>query len=185
MLKPSQERVIEHAARQLTSERQLFGESPSCRTFARDALLLASGRDTVEMEWGSVLPSPEASLEFLERLTRVSSAMARLSRRITIDGKWGCWGLPLKQEQDEKGRWKYPLVTDKAKGVQSMGAHRYTWKLLVDPDIPTDDYLDHLCRVHACCNITHLEPVSSSLNAKRGNDARHIIGGQNVLFYPE
>lgn len=185
MLQQAQERAIEQVALQLTDEQPLFGEKPDRGLYMRNELLRISGHHAVRMEWGSILPDPEVSLEFLERLANASTAMGRLARRITIDDEWGCWGLLLKRDRDEQGRGKYPLVTDKANSAQSMVAHRYTWKLLIDPDIPTDDYLDHLCRVHACCNIAHLEPVTSSLNTKRGNDARHILGGQDVLFHPE
>lgn len=185
MLRPAQERSIDRVAVQLTNELPLFSEGQGRGSYVRDELLRVSGKQAIQLEWGSWLPDPEVSYEFLERLTKVSTAMARLSQRIALGDEWGCWRLPLGRDRDEQGRGKYPLVTDKANDAQSMVAHRYTWKLLIDPEIPRQDYLDHLCRVHACCNITHLEPVTSSVNAKRGNDARHIIGGQNVLFHPE
>lgn len=187
MLRRSQEKAIEQVTTRLTAESPLFNEGVDRGTYARNELLHISGRRVIQLEWGSILPDPEVSLEFLARLTDVSPAMARLSfrRSLTVDDTWGCWSLPLLREQDSKGRGKYPLVTDKANGALSMVAHRYVWKTLIDPDIPSNDYLDHLCRVHACCNIAHLEPVSSSLNTKRGNDARHIISGQGALFHPE
>lgn len=185
MLQQAQKISIEQIAVRLTDEHPLFGETPSRGVYMRSELLRISGRHAIQMEWGNILPDPEVSLEFLERLANISSAIGRLARKITIDDEWGCWALPLKRDRDEKGRGKYPLVTDKANDAQSMVAHRYTWKLLIDSDISTDDYLDHLCRIHACCNIAHLEPVSSSINTKRGNDARHILGGQDVLFHPD
>lgn len=185
MLRLVQQQAINRVAVGLTAESALFDEESIRGTQVREEMLRISGKRAIQLDWGSRLPDPEVSYELLERLTKVSLGMARLSRQIALDDEWGCWRLPLKIEKDEKGRGKYPLVTDKANGAQSMVAHRYTWKLLIDPDIPTTDYLDHLCRVHACCNITHLEPVDSSTNTKRGNDARHIIGGQDVLFHPE
>ncbi len=186
MLRKSQVRTVERVARQLAE-----GEMPLPNTDLerharmRAGLLRASGTDIVQTEWGEQLPSPDVSIEFLEQLAILSPYMARLSLRLTVDGSQGCWALPLAREHDEKGRGKYPLITDTANNARSMMAHRYTWKLLIDPAITSDKYLDHLCRIHACCNITHLEPVTSSVNTKRGNDARHILGGQDILFHPK
>jgi len=185
MLQQAQKRGIERVAVQLTDEQLLFGEEQDRGLYMRSELLRISGRGAIQMEWGSLLPNPEVSFEFLERLAKASSAMARLAGRIASEDEWGCWRLPLKSERDDRGNWKYPLVTDKANGVKSMGAHRYTWKLLIDPEIPRSHHVDHLCRVHACCNIAYLEPVTQKINTKRGVDARYIIDGQAVLFHPE
>lgn len=48
-----------------------------------------------------------------------------------------------------------------------LSAHRLTYTLLVGP-IGDDLELDHLCRVHPCCNPLHLEPVAHSENLSRG-----------------
>lgn len=45
--------------------------------------------------------------------------------------------------------------------------HRIVWELLVGP-IPEGLELDHLCRVRACCNPDHLEPVTRAENVARG-----------------
>lgn len=45
--------------------------------------------------------------------------------------------------------------------------HRVVYELLVGP-IPPDLELDHLCRVCACCNPRHLEPVTHRVNLLRG-----------------
>jgi hypothetical protein len=34
--------------------------------------------------------------------------------------------------------------------------------------VPKGHELDHLCRVHACCNDTHVEPVTHQENVRRG-----------------
>lgn len=58
-------------------------------------------------------------------------------------------------------------------GVIGLGAmtlarvHRLTYEMLVGP-IPEGLQLDHLCRVRACCNPTHLEPVTNRENFLRG-----------------
>lgn len=46
-------------------------------------------------------------------------------------------------------------------------AHRYAWELMKGEPPPPGD-LDHLCRVPACVNPAHLEPVSHSENVRRG-----------------
>ncbi|MEU6397826.1 HNH endonuclease signature motif containing protein [Streptomyces cinnamoneus] len=46
--------------------------------------------------------------------------------------------------------------------------HRVVWELLVGP-IPNGADLDHLCRVRACCNPDHLEPVTRVTNVARGS----------------
>jgi hypothetical protein len=60
----------------------------------------------------------------------------------------------------------------KAAGVAP--AHRVSWELLVGP-IPDGFEVDHLCRVHACVNPAHLEPVPPLVNEMRdkGRKARH------------
>lgn len=52
-------------------------------------------------------------------------------------------------------------------------AHRYAYELLVGP-IPDGLQLDHLCRVRACCNPDHLEPVTNRENVIRGHLARGV-----------
>lgn len=52
-----------------------------------------------------------------------------------------------------------------------LGAHRFAYQALVGP-IPEGLVLDHLCRVPACVNPTHLEPVTVAENTRRGVEAR-------------
>lgn len=46
-------------------------------------------------------------------------------------------------------------------------AHRMAWELLRG-SVPDGLELDHLCRVRACVNPDHLEPVTSEENIRRG-----------------
>lgn len=52
-----------------------------------------------------------------------------------------------------------------------VGAHRYAYLELIGP-IPDGFHLDHLCRVPACVNPSHLEPVTPLENTRRGIAAR-------------
>lgn len=47
-------------------------------------------------------------------------------------------------------------------------AHRYAYEQMVGP-IPDGMVLDHLCRVPACVNPLHLEPVTQAENVRRGS----------------
>lgn len=49
----------------------------------------------------------------------------------------------------------------------SHRAHRLVWDRLVGP-IGDGLDLDHLCRNKPCCNPAHLEPVTRSVNIRRG-----------------
>jgi hypothetical protein len=81
----------------------------------------------------------------------------------------------------------------KANGYGAAGqghqAHRRVYELLVGP-ISDGLQLDHLCRVLACVNPAHLEPVTPRENGRRGNspwgiNARktHCVHGHE--FTPE
>lgn len=50
---------------------------------------------------------------------------------------------------------------------RSALAHRWSYEHFVG-DIPDDLQIDHLCRVRACVNPDHLEPVTSRENTIRG-----------------
>ena len=48
----------------------------------------------------------------------------------------------------------------------NVGAHRYAYEHQNGP-VPDGLELDHLCRIRACCNPAHLEPVTSAENKQR------------------
>lgn len=50
-------------------------------------------------------------------------------------------------------------------------AHRFYYVCLFGP-VSDDLPLDHLCRVRACVNPDHLEPVSTAENTRRGSSAK-------------
>lgn len=51
---------------------------------------------------------------------------------------------------------------------ERMPAHRFAWELDNGP-VPDGLVMDHLCRNRACCNPSHLEPVTNRKNLMRGN----------------
>lgn len=48
-----------------------------------------------------------------------------------------------------------------------MSAHRIAYEIVIGP-IPDGLVIDHLCRIPACVNPAHLEPVTSRENVLRG-----------------
>lgn len=58
-------------------------------------------------------------------------------------------------------------VIQMGRGVGTKGTHILAYNLLVG-EVPEGLELDHLCRVPACCNPSHLEPVPHRVNALRG-----------------
>jgi hypothetical protein len=61
-------------------------------------------------------------------------------------------------------------------GEKRVPAHRHFYETMVGP-IPEGLHIDHLCRVPACVNPDHLEPVTSQINTQRGDKA-HLTPAQ-------
>lgn len=74
---------------------------------------------------------------------------------------------------DEDGCWIFTGSLVKGYGSVSLEAghtaltHRVVWEYFEGP-VPDGLELDHLCRVTACCNPGHLEPVTHAENIARG-----------------
>lgn len=99
--------------------------------------------------------------------------MPRLTTSERFWAKVGLFG-------NEGGCWLWSASTNKGYGVfwdptegRTVGAHVYAYRLLVGP-IPEGMELDHLCRVRACVNPAHLEPVTSKTNTLRGESPSAI-----------
>lgn len=84
--------------------------------------------------------------------------------RVNKAGPGGCWLWT--GAVDGNG---YGTVT--IERVQ-LSTHRVAYELLVGP-IPAGLTIDHLCRVLACCNPAHLEPVTRAENNRRKWEAYH------------
>jgi hypothetical protein len=65
-------------------------------------------------------------------------------------------------------------------------SHRLAYTLLVD-DVPAELQIDHLCLNKRCCNPSHLEPVTATVNMQRArHDQRycaqgHPLAGRNLI----
>ncbi len=77
---------------------------------------------------------------------------------------------------DDAGCWIWSGTLSKGYGRVSLdgigsATHRLTYEKLVGP-IPVGLQIDHLCRVPACCNPTHLDPVTAAENIRRGETSK-------------
>ena len=61
----------------------------------------------------------------------------------------------------------YGVVSRGGRGEGNVFTHRATYEHFI-AEIPAGLDLDHLCRVRACCNPWHLEPVTRKENVLRG-----------------
>jgi hypothetical protein len=125
--------------------------------------------------------TPFVAVENFWQRTRVEPSGCRIVLRISD-------GAPL--ALDDKG---YPRIT--LRGTRWF-AHRYAWTLANGP-IPDGMEIDHLCRNTACCEPTHLEPVTGKVNKLRApgslnatNAAKthcpqgHEYAGENLRVRP-
>lgn len=79
----------------------------------------------------------------------------RILKRIEVDAN-GCWIWQGFIDYHGYGR------------LGAKTAYRTAYELFVGP-VPAGHQLDHLCRVHACVNPEHLEPVTQRENLLRGD----------------
>lgn len=92
-----------------------------------------------------------------------TALIERIQSRVTIEDrgyKTACWVSDRGAGSNGHTR----LLVD---GHQ-VYTHRLAYTVYVG-DIPAGLVLDHLCKVPACCNPAHLEPVTSRTNTMRGN----------------
>lgn len=74
------------------------------------------------------------------------------------------------------------------RGARLVFAHVHVYETLVGP-VPEGLELDHTCRVRACVNPAHLEPVTHAENMRRARPAErkrgHQMVGSNVYVRPD
>lgn len=85
--------------------------------------------------------------------------LEKIQGRIKISAT-GCW-----EWQGAKTKAGYGTMTPSGSGKQQY-THRLMWELMIEP-IPKGLQIDHLCQNHACCNPSHLEPVTHKENQRR------------------
>ena len=96
-------------------------------------------------------------------------------------GRGPCWLWTGKPDRDGYGQFYV--------GTHRFGAHCVSYRL-ADGETPLDTEVDHLCRVPACVNPTHLEAVNHTTNVLRGfapsaENARKTHCSNGHEFTPE
>jgi hypothetical protein len=89
--------------------------------------------------------------------------LLRFVRKVDGPTDTGCWLWTGKRDTSGYGRF---TVDGK-----SVAAHRWFYELIHGPVDSALD-MDHLCRVRACVNPSHVEPVTRSENLLRGERGR-------------
>jgi hypothetical protein len=112
----------------------------------------------------------------MAQIMTVASIKARCV--ITDDG---CWVWQRAKNWDGYGQVRHDGNT--------RLVHRLTYRLIVGP-IPDGLTLDHLCRIRACCNPEHLDPVTLKVNILRADTFQAHYAAQthcknNHEFTPE
>lgn len=106
-------------------------------------------------------PLNEREYLWISRLKRPSKTVAeRLEMYSIPEPNSGCTLFLGVLDKDG-----YPFIVFAGKRVR---AHRIAYEVGVGP-IPEGLTIDHLCKVRACINVAHLEPVTAVINAMRGN----------------
>lgn len=112
------------------------------------------------------------------------TALERFLSKIEVDPATDCWLWTAGLANGGYGKFK-------ANGRTHL-AHRWYYEDLYGA-VPAELQLDHLCRVRACVNPNHLEPVTGRENLLRGdtfqaaNAAKthcpkgHPLAGDNLL----
>lgn len=118
-----------------------------------------------------------------------SNILERFWNRVCMDGDCWLW----RGEIAGNGYGVLTLNYD-PKDRRRSRAHVFSWEIHNKVPVPKGLCLDHLCRVRACVNPTHLEPVtqrenilrgisSSALNAKKTHCKRgHPLSGENLFI---
>lgn len=88
-----------------------------------------------------------------------TTVYARLAGRIAVDASTGCWVCSGWNTGDGYAKIRV--------NGRCRVAHKALYEELVGP-VPDGLLLDHRCRVRACVNPKHLEPVTHRENTLRG-----------------
>ena len=104
------------------------------------------------------------TVELLAAFDRLPALKGRIEER-PPPAAWAEYGPCWVVVSGRMSRNGYPRVSCKRRKERVV--HRVLWELLVGP-IEPGLLLDHKCRVRACCNPAHLEPVTPRTNTHRG-----------------
>lgn len=112
----------------------------------------------------------------------------RILNHPLIDRSSGCWIYTGYLDPDG-----YANISV---GGKTKRLHRVSYEAFKGP-IPDGKMIDHLCRNRACCNPEHAEPVTNTINQRRGDTVSsrnyvkthcnrgHELAGENLMSYDD
>ena len=94
--------------------------------------------------------------------------LARFMRQTSVADEGDCllWTGP-QISSSGYGKFRVP-------GQQERPTHVLLWEHFNGP-MPVGQEGDHLCKVRLCCNPTHIEPVTPSINVMRQDHAERRV----------
>ena len=124
------------------------------------------------------------SRQWVSKTARANGVRSRYDKSLTVTERFWAW-------VEVADCWMWVGTTEDGYGRFWDGerlwvAHRWLWTQLVG-EVAEGLQLDHLCRNRACVNPDHLEPVTQTVNVRRGASVRpfckkgHPRSGANAL----
>lgn len=111
------------------------------------------------------------------------TGVERWDDKIMPEPMSGCWIWTGSRNWGGYGQIRINQITKMA--------HRVIYERMAGREIPAGLDLDHLCRVRACVNPRHLEPVTRQINLLRGGRANpthctagHLLTRDTIYLYP-
>lgn len=104
----------------------------------------------------------------------------RIYQAVRVDLSTKCW-IWLKNIKPDT---KYGQSASLGASGRKVNAHKLVWEYTFGPTPDRCD-MDHLCRVPACVNPVHLEPVTHVENIRRGKHVRlnkKIVGDMRIMW---
>lgn len=95
-------------------------------------------------------------------MSKVTPIIDRVLSRVFINDN-DCWIFA-----GARSAAGYGVVGAGPRGTGNRTTHRVSYEHFIG-HVPSGMELDHLCRVRACCNPDHLEPVTRLENIMRGH----------------
>jgi hypothetical protein len=127
-----------------------------------------------------VIPSRAARARYHDAAcraeTRAIPPLVRLQAKIIIDVTTRCWLWTGTTANKGYGTLS---VRQPDGGSRPVYVHRFMYETVHGP-IPDELVIDHLCRVHNCCNPEHLEAVTPQTNSLRGIQRQVLIHNSGV-----
>ena len=107
-----------------------------------------------------------------EPILRIAGHGRKNSKPEYIEDSNGCWIWQHSKDRDGYGK------AGRSSSTGGRAAHRVIYEEMIGP-VPAGLHLDHLCRVRACVNPAHLEPVTPRVNAERSEAPSMVLARMN------